>query len=116
MPVFEKRGTQPGFVQIKTNLWIFLIVCLCASWGLVAFLAARDPAHSSIEKRTVQILTYHNPKCRTHKVESITFTQDGNRIVNTDSCGLKDSYYYKSDGLEFTQQSPNYGKPFLFMK
>jgi hypothetical protein len=116
MPVFEKRGTRPGFTQVNTNLWVFLIVCLCIAVSAAVFLGTRNPVHSSIEKRTVQILTYHNPNCRHHSVDSITFLQDGNRIVNTDSCGDKDSFYFKNDGLEFTPQSPNYGKPFLYVK
>jgi len=113
MPVFEKRGTRPGFTQVNTNLWIFLIAALCIAVGVAIFFGTRDPMHSHIEKRSQQILMYNYPKCRQHTVESITFNRDGNRILTIDSCGSVDHYFFKNEGLEFTPDSPHYGKPFL---
>ena len=116
MPVFEKRGTRPGFIQVNINLWIFLISALCITVGVAIFFGTRDPMHSHIEKRAIHILTYHYPKCRQHTVDQITFTKEGNRILTIDSCGSKDYYFFKNEGLEFTPQSPNYGRAFLSEK
>ncbi|MCX7943478.1 MAG: hypothetical protein N2746_03095 [Deltaproteobacteria bacterium] len=110
MPVFEKRGTRPGFIQMNITLWIFMIVALCISIGIAIFLGTRDPLHSRIERRTVQILTYTYPSCRDHRVTAITFTDKKERIIETVSCGVKDQYYFRNDGLEPTPNSPNYGK------
>lgn len=113
MPVFEKRGTRPGFIQVNMNLWLFLIAALCIAIGLAIFFGTRDPMHSHLEKRALTILTYNYPKCKDHTVEAITFKRDGNRILAIDSCGVKDTYFFKNEGLEFTPESPNYGKSFL---
>ena len=114
MPVFEKRGTRPGFVQVNTNLWIFLVAALCIAIGAAVFFGTRDPMHSHIENRTKQILTYKTPSCRGQVVvDAITFTREGNRIVDVQICGKPDEFYFKNDGLEFTEKSQNFGKPFL---
>jgi hypothetical protein len=116
MPLFENRGTKPGFTQVNSNLWRFLVVCTCVSVAVAVFFATRGPLQNSIEKRTISMLMYQNPKCKSHVVDSITFKRDGSSLVTAVSCGVTDSFVLRGDDLEYAPGSPNFGKPLMSTK